>query len=106
MKYKIDFNVLKPEIPFPGISHKYLDQDNIRVRLVEYSGTMEPHLCEKGHYGIILEGVMDIDFGSKVIRYEKGDGVFIPSGSEHKHKAIVISESTKALFIEILDPRE
>lgn len=103
MKYRIDFDLLNKEIPFPGIKHKFLDQQGFRIRMVEYSNSMEPHWCERGHYGFILEGIMDIEFSGEVVRFKKGDGVFIPDGSEYKHKAIIVSESVKAFFIERLE---
>lgn len=103
MKYKINFNDINWESPFNGIKHKYLDQENIRIRLVEYSKMMPPHWCEKAHYGYVLDGIMDIEYDKEVIRYMKGDGIFIPAGKEHQHKAVAITENVKVFFIEILE---
>ncbi len=103
MKYKIDFKKLNWKIPFEGIKHKYLDQENIRVRLVEYDRNMPPHWCEKAHYGYLLNGIMDIEYDNQVIRYVKGDGIFIPAGKEHQHKAIAITENVKVIFVEMLE---
>ena len=102
IKYKIDFNELKQGAPFPGIEHKFKDQENIRVRMVEYHRDMEPHWCEKGHYGIMLEGTWDIEFPSGTVRFEKGDGLYLPPGPEHRHKATVISDKVKVFFVELL----
>ena len=55
MNYKVVFKDLKWEVPFIGIKHKYLHQENIKVRLVEYDQKMPPHWCEKSHYGYVLE---------------------------------------------------
>ena len=107
MRYKIDFSSLKPEIPFPGIEHVYKDQKDIRMRVAEYRRSMEPHWCEKGHYGIMLEGTWDIEFpGETVIRFEKGDGVFLPPGKKHRHRARVVSKKVKVFFVELLLPLE
>lgn len=94
---------MKTDVPFPGIENKYTDMDDIRMRIVEYHRDMEPHWCEKGHYGIVLEGTWDIEFPSGIIRYEKGDGLFLPPGAEHRHKATVITEYVKVFFLELLD---
>ncbi len=61
---------------------------------------MPLHWCAKGHYGLILEGEMEIEYPNETIGYKKGDGVFIPDGAEHKHKGRVITESVKVIFIE------
>lgn len=61
---------------------------------------MPPHWCEKGHYGIILEGTFQIEYSNRSETYNKGDGVFIPDGKEHKHRAQVIVGNVLALFVE------
>ena len=67
MQYKIDFKKLNWEVPFEGIKHKYVDQENIRIRLVEYDRKMPPHWCEKPHYGYVLEGIFEIEFDEDAI---------------------------------------
>ena len=100
MQYKIDFKRLNWEVPFGGIRHKYLDQDGIRLRLVEYDQSMPPHWCEKPHYGIVLEGIFEIEFDHERIRYVEGDGLFLPAGREHRHKARVITDKVVIFFVE------
>ena len=100
MQYKVDFIKLSWEVPFEGIRHKYLDQENIRVRLVEYDRSMPPHWCEKPHYGYVLEGIFEIEFDHETIRYEKGDGLFLPAGKEHRHKGRSVTDKTLIFFIE------
>jgi len=100
MRYKIDFKKLDWEFPFEGIKHKFLDQENIRVRLVEYDQSMPPHWCEKAHYGYVLEGTFEIEFDNETIRYEKGDGLFLPPGREHRHKGQAITDKALIFFIE------
>ena len=102
MQYKVDFKKLKWEVPFEGIRHKHLDQENIRVRLVEYDRNMPPHWCEKSHYGYVLEGIFEIEFDDQKIMYEKGDGLFLPAGINHCHKGRAITENALIFFIEIL----
>ncbi|MCK5146294.1 cupin domain-containing protein [bacterium] len=100
MDYRIDFERLEWEIPFEGVRHKFLDQNGTRLRLVEYSENMPPHWCERGHVGILLEGRMEIEYVSETVLYKKGDGVHIPSGEEHRHRAVILSEIALCLFVE------
>lgn len=100
LNYKIDFAKLDWEFPLDGVRCKKLQQNNKQIRLVEYSKTMPPHWCSKGHYGIILEGEFEIEFDNQKLLYKTGDGVYIPDGEEHRHKAKVISDKVKVLFVE------
>ena len=100
VQYRVDFDKLEWATALEGVRHKYIDQNNLRVRLVEYSKEMPPHWCEKGHYGYLIEGQMEIEYEDSSIVYKPGDGVFIPDGSDHKHRARVISEKVLVFFIE------
>jgi quercetin dioxygenase-like cupin family protein len=98
--YKIDFNNLEWTIPNAGLKHKYIDQNNMRLRLVEYSKDMAPHWCEKGHYGYVIQGEMEIEYSAEKIIYKPGDGIFIPDGAAHRHKGRVLSDKVLIFFIE------
>ena len=100
LQYKINFNNIGWESPIEGVKCKTYNHNNKQMRLIEYTKEMPPHWCEKGHYGMILEGEMEIEYPNEKIIYKKGDGVFIPDGAEHKHKGRVITESVKVIFIE------
>jgi quercetin dioxygenase-like cupin family protein len=102
IQYKVEFDKLEWETPFKGVRHKYVDQNNIRVRLVEYSYSKEMphHWCEKGHYGYLIEGQMEIEYENETIIYNLGDGIFIPEGPDHKHRGRVLSEKALVFFIE------
>jgi len=41
-----------------------------------------------------------IEYQDEKIIYQTGDGVFIPDGKEHKHRAKVLSEFVKVIFVE------
>ena len=43
---------------------------------------------------------MEIDFNGKVIIFGPGDGVFIPAGEKHRHKAKVLSQIVKIILVE------
>ena len=100
LKYRINFNELDWEEPIQGVRCKIYKYGDKQLRLVEYSKEMPPHWCEKGHFGYILEGEFEIEYQNDKIIYKTGDGVFIPDGEAHKHKAKVLSEVVKAIFIE------
>lgn len=100
VQYKADFDKLEWESPIEGVRHKYIDQNNLRIRLVEYSKEMPPHWCEKGHYGYLIEGQMEIEYENSKIIYKAGDGIFIPDGPDHKHRGRVLSEKMLVFFIE------
>jgi quercetin dioxygenase-like cupin family protein len=92
VQYKVDFDKLTWESPIEGVRHKYIDQNNLRIRLVEYSKDMPLHWCEKGHYGYLIEGQMEIEYENSKIIYKPGDGIFIPDGPDHKHRGRQLSE--------------
>ena len=100
MHYRIDFESLEWEVPFEGVRHKQMDQNGTRLRLVEYAREMPPHWCERGHAGMLLEGVMEIEYDSGIVRYEHGDALYMPSGEAHRHRAVVVTEKAVCFFIE------
>jgi len=71
-----------------------------RLRLVEYSKSMPPHWCEKGHIGYILEGQIRIEFEHEVQSYSCGDGICIPDGREHRHCGQVLTDTVTVVFVE------
>ena len=99
-EYKVQFDKLDWEVPFEGVRHKCMDQSGLRLRLVEYSSSMPQHWCEKGHYGFLLEGRMEIEYTGRTIVYNPGDGMFLPEGADHKHRARVLSDTALVFFVE------
>jgi hypothetical protein len=100
MQYKIDFSALNSEIPMPGVSNKSTKLLDKKIRLVEYTQDMPQHWCSKGHIGYMIEGEMEIEFETGKIIFNKGDGLFIPDGDEHKHKAKLLSKKAVLFFVE------
>ena len=98
--YKIDFSTVAWESPMPGVRHKVVVEGDVKLRLVEYTPEMAPHWCSNGHAGQILEGTFEIEFEGGTQVFNTGDGVLIPSGEEHRHKARVLSEVVRAIFVE------
>jgi hypothetical protein len=97
--YLIAFRDIEWESPAPGVRQKAYNRDNRIIRLVEFTEEFsEADWCCKGHIGYVLEGSISIDFSGTPIRFEAGDGLFIPEGEESKHKG-KIATGEKALVI-------
>jgi len=100
-QYKIDFKTMPWDTPAVGIRCKAHQREGRKLRLAECTREFtEPDWCIKGHIGYILEGQMEIDFDGKTIVFSPGDGLFIPAGEKHKHKAKVLTETMKIILVE------
>lgn len=86
-----------------GIRFGVIGDNRKQLKVVEYSREMEPHWCEKGHVGYVLEGRMEITFGGKggdKVIFNSGDGLCIPDGAEHRHMAKILSEKAVVIMAE------
>jgi quercetin dioxygenase-like cupin family protein len=61
---------------------------------------MTPHWCERGHYGYVIEGQMEIEYNNGKTIYNPGDGICIPDGPAHKHRGRILSEKAVVFFVE------
>jgi quercetin dioxygenase-like cupin family protein len=87
--------------PTAGVRFKAYDRDGQRLRLAEFSKDfVEPDWCTKGHIGYVLQGRMEVDFHGQLVTFRAGDGLFIPPGSEHGHKARVLRERVRVILVE------
>jgi quercetin dioxygenase-like cupin family protein len=100
-QYKINFESMEWQSPAAGVRFKAYEQGGRKLRLVEFSKEfVEQDWCTKGHIGYVLEGRMETDFDGKVIVFGPGNGVFIPAGEKHKHKAKVLTDTATAILVE------
>jgi len=99
-QYKVIIDDLNWEKPLKGVKCKIFKQGEKQLRFVVYSKEMPLHWCEKGHFGYILDGEFEIEYEHEKVIYQTGDGVFIPDGKEHRHRAKVLSEYVKVIFVE------
>jgi quercetin dioxygenase-like cupin family protein len=99
-QYHVDFSCLEWESPMEGVRQKVLMDSGKRLRMVEYSPKMPQHWCEKGHFGYILEGRFEIEFERGTHIFNEGDGVFIPDGAAQRHRAKVLSDVVRVIFVE------
>jgi hypothetical protein len=100
MDYLVEFDLLPWQASVKGIRFKAVTHGSRRLRLVEYTRDLEPHWCEKGHAGYLLEGRLEIAFDRESFKFKPGDGIFIPSGREHRHMAKVLSGTATVIFVE------
>ena len=98
---RIDFDSIPWESPLAGVRFRPYRGEGQQLRLVEYTRQfVEPDWCRKGHIGYVLEGRFQIDFNGQIVEYGPGDGIFIPPGEEHKHKASVLTDVVKVFLVE------
>ncbi len=45
---------------------------------------------------------MEIDFNGKTVIFGPGNGLFIPAGEQHQHKARILTDVVKVILIEDL----
>ena len=85
----------------PGARFKVFSDGQKQLRWLEFTADfVEPHWCEKGHVGIVLQGELEIDFRGTLVRYEEGSGIFIPAGPLHGHKARAITPVVRLFLVE------
>ena len=71
------------------------------MRFVEFShGFVEPEWCINGHVGYVLDGDMDVDFDGETVHFSAGDGIFIPAGAEHRHRAKILTDVVRLVLVE------
>ena len=99
-QYKVVFKDLPWEQSMGGLRYTVYKHNNKQLRLIEYTKEMPLHWCEKGHYGYILDGKFEIEYQNEKLIYQAGDGVFIPEGKKYKHRAKVLSDLVKVIFVE------
>lgn len=97
---KVDFTSLEWEAPMEGLRLKAKRGGGKQIRLVEYTPDMPPHWCEVGHCGYVLEGRFEIQYDGETVTYGPGDGVFIPSGHEHRHMGRALTDVVRVFFVE------
>lgn len=100
-RYKINFKDMPWVAPAAGVRMKVHTDGATQVRLVEFSREfVEADWCTRGHVGTVLDGRLEVDFNGTPEVLEAGDGVLIPEGEEHKHKAKVLTDKVTLILIE------
>ena len=99
--FRVDFDALEWQQLLPGARAKVHRAGSKQLRLVEFTSEfVEPHWCEKGHIGLVVSGILEIDFRGQIVRYPEGSGIFIPPGSESCHKARSVTPVVRLVLVE------
>lgn len=88
--HRIVFDVLEWQSPAPGLRVKVWRQGNKQLRLLEHAQEfVEADWCEKAHYGLVLEGELEVTFQSGTqVRFPPASGLAIPAGDKHKSRPV------------------
>ena len=98
---KVEFAAQAWEAPVPGVRMKVFRQAGTQVRLVEFAKDfVEPDWCLRGHAGYVLDGRIEVDFNGEVEVFGPGDGLIIPPGEPHKHKARALTGTVTVVLVE------
>jgi hypothetical protein len=99
--YKANFESIPWESPAPGLRFKAYQREGRCLRLAEFTREfVEPDWCLKGHAGYVLAGEIEVDFRGKKVVFRAGDGLCIPPGGEHGHKARAITDSVMLVLVD------
>ena len=99
--FKVSFESMEWQQIREDVRQKVYREGSRQIRLVEFeTSDGAQHWCETGHIGYVLKGGLDISFDGKVVSFNAGDGLFIPSGAASKHRSTRISAGTQLLMIE------
>jgi hypothetical protein len=99
--HRVDFDSIPWQSPAPGARFKAWERNGSRLRLAEFTKEfVEADWCIQGHVGYVLEGVIEVDFHTGQEIFVAGDGLFIPPGDEHGHKARAITNSVTLVLVE------
>jgi len=100
-RYRVDFASEPWETAGVGARSKAHEDGGKRIRLLELTDEFsECDWCLRGHIGYVLEGRMEVDFSGQVVVFGPGDGVFIPAGEQHKHRARALTETVRLILVE------
>jgi quercetin dioxygenase-like cupin family protein len=99
--HRVDFEALAWESLTPGARHKLVRDGDLVLRLVEFDcGFSEPDWCRHGHVGYVLSGQLDVEFEGALTHFSAGDGIVIPAGEGHRHKARVGACGVRLVLVE------
>jgi len=99
--YKVLFDELEWQSSMLGARSKVFQSGTKQLRLVEFTSQFaEPDWCEKGHFGFVIQGELEINFRGHLVRYSEGVGIFIPAGSTSAHKARSITTTVTLFLVE------
>jgi quercetin dioxygenase-like cupin family protein len=105
--YRILFERIEWHSPQPGVRFKVTRDGSKQVRLIEFTPDfVEREWCEKGHAGFVLAGELEIAFCGHAVRFPEGSALLIPAGTQHRHKARVLTPLVRLFLVEEVPAEE
>lgn len=99
--FRVNFGEIEWQAPLAGARFKAYRSGGRQIRIVECTPEfVEPQWCEKGHFGLVLDGMLEVDFRGDLVTYDEGDGLFIPGGPENGHKIRSLTPVVRLLLVE------
>ena len=99
--YRVDFEALPWQSSLPGARFKTHREGGRQLRLVEFTAEFsEPGWCERGHAGLVLDGTLEVAFRGRTMSFHEGNGLFIPGGPAHAHRARSLAPVTRLVLVE------
>lgn len=96
----VRFRDLPWEEAGPGARQKAVTVKHRRLRLLELtSGFEEEGWCHSAHWGVVVEGRMDLELPGGTATLEEGDGLALPMDPDHRHRAHVPEGERVVLFL-------
>jgi len=101
-KYRVAFDEMPWQDAAPFVRVKKVSVGSRVMRLVEFRrGFVEEEWCAKEHAGYVIDGRMTVEFtGGVTLELREGDGLDMPAGPEHVHKATPLTESVLLILFE------
>jgi mannose-6-phosphate isomerase-like protein (cupin superfamily) len=98
---RVAFDEMPWETSPSGVRFKVRTIGSQQLRLLEFTRDLDhPHWCTTGHVGYVLDGEMEVDFGSGTVVFRTGDGVAIPPGEADKHRPRARTDRVRLIFVE------
>jgi hypothetical protein len=98
-----NFKAMDWETVEAGLKSKTIMHDDVRLRLVEFSaGFEERDWCRGEHYGLLIEGELELQLPGGIFRAFAGDAVVLPPVAECRHKARSLTPTALLFLVERL----
>ena len=98
---RINFDQIEWDNKSAGMRVKRVMRNGKQLRLVEIGpDSGEANWCEEGHVGYVIEGELETNVNGSVERLTSGDGLFIPSGKQYRHKSKAIGGRVRLFLFE------
>lgn len=106
MKFFVDLDEVKQAEMAPGITVRFMSQDNLTTGLVEVApnAAMPKHVHAGEKSGVVIEGELDLTIGGETRTVHQGDVFLVPGGAEISF--VGSDESSVFLIIFISDDNE